>query len=334
MANARSGHAPTIHDVARRAGVAASTVSRALSKPDRVSAATRAHILQIAEDMGFRPSPIARALPSGRTMTLGLLVPDITNPFFLDLIRGAERAAAGGGYSLVLADTDESPEGEATLLDRLVRAVDGLVLVSSRRTDAQLRDAFSRVPLVVVNRRVRPVPGVIIDALDGARQAARHLAELGHTRIGYLAGPRTSWSNARRWKALREEGKRLGFDLHRVETSSPTVEGGELAAEDLLSHDVSAIVTFNDLLAFGLLRRFRKLGVDVPGQVSVLGCDDIFGADFCHPPLTTLAAPIEDAGRSAVRLLLSQLSGELEHHEIVLPTRLVVRDSTAPVCRN
>lgn len=338
----RAARTPTIHDVAKRAGVAASTVSRALSRPDRVSKATRARILEVAESMGFRPSPIARALPSGRTMTLGLLVPDITNPFFLDLIRGAEKAAAAADRSLVLADTEESPEREATLAGRMNRAVDGFVLVSSRRRDDELRETYTDAPLVVVNRRVPPVPGVIIDTGDGARRALHHLAGLGHRRVAYLAGPATSWSNGQRWEALRAASRHLGSTLVRIDANAPTVAGGEDAADRLLAERVTAVVTFNDLLAIGVLRRFQATGVDVPGQVSVLGCDDIFGADFCHPPLTTLAAPIEEAGRRAVELLLDELErddparrGASERHaEIVLPTRLVVRKSTAPVAES
>ncbi|MGH3486381.1 MAG: LacI family DNA-binding transcriptional regulator, partial [Actinopolymorphaceae bacterium] len=164
-----SGRAPTIRDVAAHCGVATSTVSRAFSHPGRVNPATRQRILDAAAEMGYRPNPIARALPSGRTRTLGLLVPDITNPFFLDLIRGAERAAAAAGYTLVLADTAESTDTEATVVDRLTRAVDGFVLASPRLSDARLRAAYASVPLVVVNRRVPPVPGVLIDSAHGTR---------------------------------------------------------------------------------------------------------------------------------------------------------------------
>ncbi len=324
-----SGRAPTIRDVAARCGVATSTVSRAFSHPGRVNPATRKRILDAAAEMGYRPNPIARALPSGRTKTLGLLVPDITNPFFLDLIRGAERAAAAAGYTLVLADTEESTETEATVVDRLTRAVDGFVLASSRLSDARLRAAYASVPLVVVNRRVPPVPGVVIDSAHGTRQAAEHLASLGHTRIAYLAGPRASWSDARRWRALQSVARRRGLHVVRIGPLAPTVDAGVAAADGLLLEQVSAVVTFNDLLAIGVLRRLRARGVDVPGQISVVGCDDIFGADFCHPPLTTLTAPIETAGRSAVDLLLGVLDGSPSSgRDVVLPTRLTIRDST------
>jgi LacI family transcriptional regulator, repressor for deo operon, udp, cdd, tsx, nupC, and nupG len=341
----QSGRAPTIHDVAARCGVAASTVSRAFSRPGRVNPATRQRILDTAEEMGYRPNPIARALPSGRTRTLGLLVPDITNPFFLGLIRGAERAAAAAGYTLVLADTDESSATEQTVVGRLTRAVDGCVLASSRLSDARLREAYATSPLVVVNRRVSPVPGVLIDSAHGTRAAAEHLASLGHQRIAYLAGPRASWSDQRRWRALQSVARRRGLSTVRIGPLAPTVDAGVAAADALLLEDVTAAVTFNDLLAIGVLRRLRARGIGVPDQISVVGCDDIFGADFCHPPLTTLTSPIETAGRAAVDLLLGSLdtdrptsgrhsphggdsSGHARGRDVVLPTRLTIRDST------
>ncbi|REF37974.1 LacI family DNA-binding transcriptional regulator [Thermasporomyces composti] len=329
----RPARAPTIHDVAARCAVAASTVSRAFSHPERVNAATRERILATAAEMGYRPHPLARALPSGQTRMLGLLVPDITNPFFLGLIRGAQRAAAAAGYTIVLADSDECDETELTALDRLTRAVDGFVLASSRLSDARLREADSAVPLVVVNRRVPPVPSVLIDSAPATKRAVEHLASLGHTRFAYLSGPRASWSDARRWRALQSVARRGDLDVVRLGPLPPTVDGGVAAADAVLAEGVTAVVAFNDLLAIGVLRRLRELGVSVPGEVSVLGCDDIFGADFCDPPLTTLAAPIERAGRAAVDLLLRRLdSGPSggRHRDVVLPATLTVRDSTGP----
>lgn len=333
----RLGRAPTIHDVAARCDVAASTVSRAFCHPERVNAATRERILATAAEMGYRPHPLARALPSGQTRMLGLLVPDITNPFFLGLIRGAERAAAAAGYTLVLADSDECDETEMTALDRLTRAVDGFVLASSRLSDARLREADAAVPLVVVNRRVPPVPGVLIDSAPTTRRAVEHLASLGHTRFAYLAGPHASWSDARRWRALQSVARHRGLHVVRIGPLAPTVNGGVSAADAVLAEAATAVVTFNDLLAIGVLRRLRELGVDVPGEMSVLGCDDIFGADFCDPPLTTLTAPIELAGRAAVELLLDRLGlGRLQaaphgrRRDVVLPTKLTIRGSTGP----
>jgi LacI family transcriptional regulator, repressor for deo operon, udp, cdd, tsx, nupC, and nupG len=323
--------ATTIHDVAREAGVAASTVSRAFSHPDRLSAATVERVLGIAARLGYRPNPLARALPTGRTMTIALLVPDITNPFFFGIIRGVGRQAVAAGYTLILADTEESGELEIALVKRLSRSVDGFVLASSRLAASQLREVMDNRPLAVINRDLTGVPGVVIDSGGGMRQAAGHLASLGHHEVVYLAGPRASWSDAHRWRALSAAGRRLGLSVTRLGPFVPVMESGASAADVAIMQGAKAVVAFNDLLAIGALRRFIERGLRVPEDISVLGCDDIFGADFCSPPLTTIATLVEDAGRSAVDLLLAALgdpSGKAPRGRVVLPTHLQIRAST------
>jgi LacI family transcriptional regulator, repressor for deo operon, udp, cdd, tsx, nupC, and nupG len=323
--------ATTIHDVAREAGVAASTVSRAFTHPDRLSAATRERVLAVAGRLGYRPNPHARALPTGRTMTLGLLVPDITNPFFFGIIRGVGRQAAAAGYTLILADTEEAGELEAALARRLSRSVDGFVLASSRLAAGQIREVMGNRPVVVINRDLPGVPGVVIDSGVGMRQAAGHLASLGHRRVAYLAGPRTSWSDAHRWRALGAAGRRLGISVTRLGPFPPVMESGAAAADAAIMEGATAVVAFNDLLAIGALRRFVGRGLRVPEDVSVLGCDDIFGADLCSPPLTTIAARVEEAGRGAVDLLLAtrgDAAAEAPRGRVVLPAHLEVRAST------
>jgi LacI family transcriptional regulator, repressor for deo operon, udp, cdd, tsx, nupC, and nupG len=326
----RKALGPTITDVAHECGVAASTVSRALSHPGRVNSHTAERIRQIADQMGYRPNPIARALPSGRTLTLALLVPDVTNPFFSEMVRGAERQAVAAGYTLVLADTDESAEVEAVHLDRLARMVDGLVVGTPRLPDETIIGFAGRYPIVLVNRVVPGVAHVVIDTPGGMSQACEHFASLGHRSVAYLAGPRASWADRSRWRALQTAGRRLGLTMTRLGPFAPTVAGGAAAAEAVVVSGASAVVAFNDLLAIGTIRRLTTRGIGVPRDISVLGCDDIFGADFCHPPLTTLAAPIQDAGRAAVDLLLRVLSGSdrASLGRAVFPTHLVVREST------
>lgn len=322
----------TIHDVARAAGVAASTVSRAFSHPDRLSDATRERVLELAGSLGYRPHPIAQALPRGRTSTLALLVPDVTNPFFFGLIRGAQRRAAAAGYTLVLVDTSESAATEGTHLEHLAGAVDGFVLASSRLPDARLRAVVADHPVVAVNRTVAGAPSVVLDNAHGMRQAAEHLASLGHERLAYLSGPASSWSDRSRWNALRAVVPKLGMDVVRLGPFPPTVDGGAVAADATLGADRTAVLAFNDLMAIGAMRRLRDRGCTVPDRLSVVGCDDIFGADLCDPPLTTLAADIEEAGRTAVDLLLAGGVAEAARQErVVLPVQLRIRGSTAPV---
>lgn len=322
---------PTINDVARQCGVAASTVSRALSHPGRVNAQTAERIRQVAERMGYRPNPIARALPSGRTLMLAVLVPDLTNPFFSEIIRGAERQAGAAAYTLVLADTDESAETEGVHIERLARLVDGLIIGTPRLPDNRLAGFAARHPLVLINRELGDVPHVVIDTPSGMVPAAEHLASLGHRAITYLAGPRASWADRGRWRALQSAGRRLGLTMTRLGPFAPTMAGGTAAAEAVVNDEATAVIAFNDLLAIGTMRRLLARGLRVPKDISVLGCDDIFGADFCHPALTTLAAPLQDTGRAAVTLLLSRLAGQDSRRRVVLPTHLVVRESTGPL---
>jgi LacI family transcriptional regulator, repressor for deo operon, udp, cdd, tsx, nupC, and nupG len=325
---------PTIHDVAREAGVAASTVSRALSVPGRGSAETRQRILSVAQRLGYRPNPLARALPSGRTATIALIVPDITNPFFFGVIRGAERQGRRRGFATVLADSEESTELEALHIEHLDRAVDGFVLVSSRLPDQDLRQLTKSIALTLVNRVVPGVPHVFIDNRDAVRQAVEHLASLGHLSIIYLAGPRASWSDRQRWLALRRSAEKCGIGIRRLGPFSPEIGGGTAAADASIALGATAVVAFNDLLAIGVLHRLLELGLTVPGDMSVVGFDDIgkiTGTEFTSPPLTTVAAPVEEAGRAAVNLLLSHMGedgAEQAVKEVGLPSELHIRGST------
>ena len=328
-ASAPVGRAATLHDVAREAGVAVSTASRALSNPGRVSDRTRDRVRSVARGLGYQPNRIAQALPSGRTRMLALLVPDITNPHNFGLIRGAEAQARASGYTLVLGDSQESAQFEQSLTERLGSAVDGLVLAASRLAEPELRELQGRRPVVLFNREVSGFPSVVTDSVDGSRQIVEHLVALGHRSIAYLAGPPTSWTDAERWRALSAHARRAGASIARLGPFSPTVDHGSAAADVGLASGATALVAFNDLLAIGILRRLEHRGVGVPGEISIAGYDDIFGADFCHPPLTTVASPAEQAGRALIDLLLDGQRAQRDLR-IVLPTQLRVRDSTGP----
>ncbi|WP_040165874.1 LacI family DNA-binding transcriptional regulator [Microbacterium gorillae] len=332
--SARRRRGATINDVASRAGVAASTVSRALSNPQRVNHVTRQRIEQAAAELDYVPSAGARSLSSGRFQTLALLVPDISNPFFFDLIRGAQRQARAAGYTQLLVDTEESADIESATLSQMVGSADGVILAAPRISDATIAEAAERQPLVVVNRDIDGVPGVIIDTAAGAAQALTHLRSLGHTTIAYLAGPTHSWSSRMRWEALVAAAAGTDVELINLGPNAPNARAGAAAADTVLTTPATACIAFNDLLAIGMLGRLAERGVRVPEELSVVGCDDIFGADFCSPPLTSIAAPIEEAGRAAVSLLLTGLGRRSRPRmRTVLPTYLRTRasSSTAPV---
>lgn len=292
-------------------------------------------IAAAAAEMGYHPNPQARSLTSGRTQSIALLIPDVTNPYFFGLIRGTQSQARAHGHRLLLVDTEESAEVEAAVVAELRNSVDGIVAAASRRSDEQLLEVKKGIPMVVINREIPGVPSVVIDTAMGVVQAVEHLASLGHTKIAYLAGPISSWSNRTRWRALSRAAKRLNIDCIQIGPFSPTMEAGAAAADAAVHQGVTACIFFNDLLAIGALGRFAERGIQIPTGMSVVGCDDIFGADFCHPPLTTITAPIEQAGRVAIDMLLSSLStngldvAPTRSREI-LSTHLTIRESTGP----
>ena len=257
---------------------------------------------------------------------LAVLVPDITNPHHFGLIRGAEERARAADRTLVLGDTRGDPGLEADHLDRLGSVVDEIVLASSRLPDADRRELARRRPVVLHNRELPGLPGVVTDFDDGMRQILGHLVALGHRRVAYLSGPRRAWSEGRRWAALTAAASDAGVAAARLGPFAPTLDGGPAAADAGLASGATALVAYNDLPAIGVLRRLEERGVAVPDTLSVTGFDDIFGADFCHPPLTTVTAPTEEAGRALVDVLLDGRASDGER--IVLQVRLRVRGST------
>jgi DNA-binding LacI/PurR family transcriptional regulator len=314
----------TLHDVAREAEVAISTVSRALSNPDRVSRVTREHVQAVARRLGYQSNRTP-----GRTQMLAMLVHDITNPYNFDLIRGAESHARAAGYTIVVADTQLGPDLELLHAERLRATVDGIILAGTRQTREGLLDLAQRRPIVLFNREAAGFPSVVMDSVAGSRQIIDHLVALGHRSIAYLAGPQDAWTDDERWRALAGRAETGGVDIVRLGPFLPTLEQGLAAADVGLGSGATALVAFNDLLAIGALRRLERRGIAVPGQVSVVGYDDIFGSDFCHPPLSTVTGPLQEAGRALVELMLGSLAGN-PTRQLTLPTQLRIRESTGP----
>lgn len=326
---------PTIYDVARLAEVAASTVSRTFARPGRVSPGTAERIRQAAQQLGYRTNPLARALPTGRTSILGLSLPDVTNPFYAEIIRGAENAAAEAKFTLLLLDGQESGVVEREALDRALATVEGLVLASSRLSDAAIRVTAKQRPVVVLNRHVADVPSVVTDNATGVRRACEHLAARGHRSITYLAGPEASWVDGHRWRALRAATADLGMTCRRIGPFAPTVPGGAKAGAELARHLPTAVLAYNDQMAVGALRHLRQQHIDVPADVSIVGFDDIFASSLVTPALTTIAAPLRRMGAIAVKNLLAIVGGASPRSTgpLVVPTKLIVRDSTGDARR-
>jgi LacI family transcriptional regulator len=327
----RAPRSPTIDDVAKAAGVAPSTVSRAFSRPGRVSFETSERIRKIAAELGYRTTSLARALPTGHTSMIALAISDITNPFYNEIIRGAQVAASEAGYTILLADTQESGAHERTSLERAASTVEGIVLATTRMSDSAIRMTAKQRPVIVLNRAVSDVPCVITDNPRGMRRAVEHLAGLGHQRITYLAGPEASWADGMRWRSLRESAMELELHVRRIGPFPPTVAGGAQAAAEFATNPTSAVIAYNDLVAIGAIRALTSMGARIPRDVSVIGFDNIFAAELVTPPLTTVAAPLGAMGRTAVGNLLAIVRGARPRSQapVSLPCKLVVRQSTA-----
>jgi DNA-binding LacI/PurR family transcriptional regulator len=327
---------PTIYDIARVAGVAPSTVSRALSKPGRVSFKTAQLVRDVAEQLGYRTDRLERRLSTRGTTMLALVVADITNPVFFGVIRGAEQAAVEAGFTMLVVETQESEAREQDTLERVLPVVDGVVLASSRLSDAAIRAAAKLKPLVAVNRMVGQVPSVASDNVQAMKKAVEHLVGFGHTSIGYLAGPEASWADGMRWRGLREAALELDIDVRRFGPVQPTIRGGASAAERWSGRPTTAVIAYNDLVAIGFLHAVQSAGRTVPGDVSVIGFDNIVDAALVTPRLTTIAAPLVSLGSAAVNQLVhgsrhAATSGPTD--PVLVPARLVVRHSTGPLRR-
>lgn len=337
---ARSGRsAATIYDIAQLAGVNPSTVSRALSRPGRISAKTEERIRDAARELNYRANPMARALPTGRTSTIGLILADVTNPVFFDVVRGAERAASEHGFTLIMAESQESGEREAETVDRVAPSVDALVLVATRLEDDQIRELAEWKPLVVINRAVDGVEAIVPDLAPGILQALDHLGELGHHRIAYLSGPAGSWMSAARRELLFARAAERGMSIVELGPAAPTLQGGAELYARVAASGASAVLAYNDLMAIGLLQAAQRSGASVPGELSILGFDDIFGSDFTSPPLTTIRSPVGVLGERAVHRALERVTGDAPAPEApaggpAIATELVIRGSTGPRLRS
>ncbi len=320
--------AVTIRDVARASGVHVSTVSRAFSAPHLVNAETRTRVLAVAEGLGYRPNRAARALTTGRTHNIGLIVADISNPFFPPLIKAAQAQARARDYHVFVADTDEDPQVEEELIQTLSKQVDGVLLCSPRLSNRAIERLREDVPFVVVNRRIRGMPTVLMDVGHGARRAIEHLAGLGHRRIALVSGPSGSWTGRRMRQAATAVS---GVEVVVLGPNAPTEQGGLAAADEVIASGATGVLAYNDLVAIGLIEGLYERGVSVPADLSVIGVDDIGAGRLNRPKLTTIAMPTAAAGRMAVDMLLQSVGDQAAPTLASLETALVVRESTGEV---
>lgn len=333
---------PTLRDVADAAGVHPATASRALNPATRglVNAETARRVIKVAEGLGYRPNPIARGLKTAKSSTVGLVIPDLTNPLFPPIVRGIEDVLEPAGYSGLIVNTDNDPQRELAQIELLrARQVEGLI-VATALIDHPLMSRLHAegVPMVMVNRRPdgADIPSITPDDAAGIELAVQHLADLGHRRVAHLAGPGTTSTGVARLRAFRNAVRDLDLDADPalvVTCDHWSEEAGAEALRQLLDvrPDVTAIVAGNDLIALGCYDVFAERGVSCPSEVSVVGFNDMPFLDKLAPPLTTVAIPHQQIGAEAARLLLDAISEpNRPARSVLLPLSLVVRGSTAP----
>ena len=331
----------TIRDVARLAEVHPGTVSRALNDQTRalVNEETAERVLRAAAELGYRPNPIARGLKTNRSFTVGVLIPDLTNPLFPPIMRGIEDRLADAGYNLLIVNTDNDAGRERSHMEAMrARQVDGFIAATARLDSELLADAAAGgAPMVLVNRSLEDgsLPAVTINDRAGIRLAVEHVAGLGHRRIAHVAGPQNVSTGHRRYLGFLESMRDLGLALPSAHISFAgafTEDDGARACAEVLAHEprVTAIVAANDRLAIGCYDALEAHRLTCPVDVSVVGFNDMPLVDRLRPPLTTVRVPQREIGTVAADLLLQQLSdGARTAREILLEPSLVVRASTA-----
>ena len=332
----------TLREVAESAGVNPGTASRVLNPHTRglVKAETARRVEAAARRLGYEPNRAARSLRTRRSHSVGVIIPDFTNPLFPPMVRGIEDTLAPAGYTALLTNTDGDEERAKTAFETLRgRQVDGFILATAAREDPLVTLAMEEeLAFVLVNRTVdrKGVSAVVPDDRGGVDQVVRYLHDLGHTAIGYVAGPQSVSTGLVRYRGFLEAMDARGLevtDRSVVFCANYTEGAGAAAARELLEAwpGCTAVLAANDLAALGVYDVAQELGYRCPDRLSVVGFNDMPFADKFNPPLTTVSVPVYDLGVRSAELLLERLGSESPHpHTVVLDTQLVVRGSTAP----
>jgi len=333
--------AATLKDVARLVGLHPATVSRALNPRTShlVSPDTVAKVRKAAESLDYVPNPMASGLRTARSHTVGLVIPDLTNPLFSGMVRGVQDTVARAGYTPLLVNTDNDPDVEATVVASLrARRVDGLIVATARREHPMLAQLNQVLPIVLVNRVTESValPSVTTDEQHGVRLAVDHLVGLGHRSIAHLAGPSWSSTGHERAQGFQKAMRAHGLSTARRMVAVPawSVDAGRDATLRVLeTGGATAVVAANDQLALGAIAAARQSGIRCPRDLSVIGYNDMPFMDLVDPALTTVRVPVADIGAEAARLLLSLLRDDAPNSvkHVRLTPELIVRASTAPL---
>jgi LacI family transcriptional regulator, repressor for deo operon, udp, cdd, tsx, nupC, and nupG len=336
MRKRKSATPATIKDVARELGMSIATVSRALSRPELLRPTTRERVMGAVARLGYRPNLMARGLRQGQAQSILFVAPNLS-PFFLEIFAGAEAVTRDSQFSLLFGNSNGDLDRVQHFFDQVASGkADGIILLTGVAPEAYASGERQLPPLVTVLERLpgATVPVVNTDHLAGAQDAVRHLVELGHRRIAHIAGIRRVPSAIRRLEGYRAALTAAGLPApaELIATGDFTMSSGAAAMTHLMAlpQPPTAVFCGNDEMAYGAIRALFKMGLSVPDNVSVVGFDDQNLAEFYNPPLTTVNVPRHELGRRAAQELIDQLAGREVAREVVLPTRLVVRESTAP----
>ncbi|MET9741656.1 LacI family DNA-binding transcriptional regulator [Streptomyces sp. NPDC006422] len=319
----------TLLDVAHAAGVSKATASRALQRPDMVAESTRLRVREAADRLGFQPNAAARALTTGRTGLVGLIVPTLSNPFFAPLVIGAQQAAEDTESHLLIAVSEYDAAREDALADRLSEQADGLIMVTPVGSDAALRERFRRRPLVLVDRQVGRLPAVVADTAAGLAELLAHLLDLGHREIAYVSGPSGSWADEQRRAALTAQAAEAGARVRVLGPLPPTFDAGIEASRSLPGAATPGLA-YNSYLALGLLHGLGAAGLRVPEDISLAAADDLSTLGATTPPVTALDVPLREVGTLAVTRLHEVVDGRRRTVTSRVPAAPVLRASTAP----
>ncbi|MFT4296114.1 MAG: LacI family DNA-binding transcriptional regulator [Micropruina sp.] len=319
--------APTLTEVAQRAGVSVSTASRAFSSPERIGSQTLARVIAVAEDMGYRASTPTRKGAGLAAGTVAVVVPDIGNLVFAAFVRAAQAQGWHRRQMVLVADTGGSPDQEREVITELLDRVGSLVVCSPRLPASEIAELASGTPVVLVNRASTECHCVLADSETGLRQAVDYLGALNHRHFAYVQGSPQSWSNERRVAAIQQLCEDRGIRLSLLGWQEESLAGGYAAAASVIATDATAVIAHNDAVAIGVMNGVRAMGVSVPDELSVIGIDDSPLARCASPALTSISVPIAQAGVLSMDLLFRPTSRtrRIEEH---LPTQLVVRDSS------
>lgn len=340
---AKNNKPVTLRDIAQRADVHLSTVSRVLNPADRkmVSDDVAERVKKIAEEMGYQANPFGYGLRTKKSNSIGVVIPDLTNPVFPPIIRGIEHAFRESGYTAILADSNESVDKERRIVQHMqARQVEGLVLASAHRADKIVEEALrQRLPVVLINRATddNRVLSITSDDHRGALFAVDHLIDLGHRKIAHLAGPKYLSTGNNRRKGFLAALKRRDIDVNKkliVTCDAFGVEDGVKGFEKLMARgeEFTAIFAANDAVALGCYKAMKRRGLSCPDDISIIGYNDMPLIDLVHPPLSTVRIDLYDMGLCAARTLLNILDDVPEALvPITLEPELKIRESTAAI---